>query len=110
MEKNVIKVSQDFSDAPGARNRTDGPHSGEEFYETLLLPKFDEAIKNSKAVFIDLDDTWGYASSFVSGAFGRLADKFGSSTVLGILEVKSSDDPSLLDKIKAEINKSTNHG
>lgn len=101
-----IKISKDFTDAPGSRYKSDGPNSGEEFYEKLLKPKFEEAKKESKKLFIDLDDSWGYASSFVSGAFGRLADEFGVKESLDILTFKSEDDPTLVEKIKDEIKKS----
>jgi len=43
--KLIINISTDFTDAPGARNKKDGPKSGEEFYEDLLRPKFIEVSK-----------------------------------------------------------------
>jgi STAS-like domain of unknown function (DUF4325) len=106
MEK--IKVSEEFTDSPGARDITDGEYSGEEFYNSLLRAKFILAQQKGVKLFIDLDDTWGYASSFISGAFGRLADEFGASTSFDGLELKSNDDPTLFDKIKVELNKSDN--
>jgi hypothetical protein len=109
MDKILIKISTDFADAPGARHRADGPNSGEEFFDTHLQPKFAKALEESKKLLIDFDDTWGYASSFISGAFGRLADSFGKKTVMGILEFKSNDDPSVIDKVKVEIAKSDNN-
>lgn len=106
MENIIIKISSDFTDAPGSRNKADGLNSGEEFYEKLLKPRFEEAKNTGKKLFIDLDDSWGYASSFVSGSFGRLADEFGVDDVSKILIFKSKDDPTLIDKIKDEIKKS----
>ena len=45
MEDIIIDIKADFSDSPGARYRKDGPHSGEEFFEVLLKPKFEEAVR-----------------------------------------------------------------
>lgn len=109
MEKIIIVVATEFTDATGARDRTDGPFSGEQFFDDLLLPRFIKAQQENKKLLLKLDNTWGYASSFISGAFGRLADKFGSKTVLEVLEFESKDDPSVPDKITAEVNKSENH-
>jgi hypothetical protein len=105
-----IKIATDFTDAPGARSKTDGANSGEEFFEKLLKPKFVEVKTVGGKLFIDFDDSWGYASSFISGAFGALADEFGKNTVLKYLEFKSDDDSALIDKVKTEINKSSNNG
>ena len=98
-----IIVSEDFTQAPGARYKDDGPKSGEEFFETLLLPKFVSAINQIGILFVDLDDVWGYASSFISGSFGRLSHECSAEKVLKHLELKSEDDPTLLDKIREEI-------
>ncbi len=99
----TIVISKDFSDAPGARYKTDGPKSGEEFYETLLCQKFKSALEKGGKLLIDLDDTWGYASSFISGSFGRLSEEFGAKDVLKTLNFKSEDSPLLVDKIRKEI-------
>lgn len=109
MEKIVINISKDFSDAPGSRNISDGINSGEDFYQKLLKPKFIEAKEKGIKLLIDFDNSWGYASSFISGSFGSLADDFGRNTSLKYLEFKSSDDPSLEEKIITEINKSENN-
>lgn len=103
MDKIKIIISSDFSDAPGARYRTDGDKSGEEFYEDLLRPKFLEAKEKKQKLFVDFDNVWGYASSFVSGSFGRLSKEFGIEEVLNITEFKSDDDPFLLKKVNEEI-------
>jgi hypothetical protein len=61
----TIVIATDFSDAPGARYRADGPKSGEEFLEDLLRPKFKAALAAGGLLLVDLDGTWGYASSFI---------------------------------------------
>lgn len=105
MKKNTIIISSDFTDAPGARYRNDGPKSGEEFYEEILKPIFIETKEKQGELLIDLDDTWGYASSFISGSFGKLSSEFGTEDVLKYLRFKSQDEPLLIEKIKDEIKK-----
>jgi|APLak6261672214_1056088.scaffolds.fasta_scaffold02019_2 hypothetical protein len=104
MEKLVIKIAKEFTDAPGARYRTDGDKSGEEFYEELLKPTFKEAVSQQVTLLVDMDDTWGYASSFISGSFGRLSHEFGRDIVKQYLKIKSDDDKTLIDLIENEID------
>ena len=99
----VIIIATDFTDAPGARYKEDGPFSGEEFYERLLLPAYQDVVRNKGILLIDLDDTWGYASSFISGAFGKLSQNFGAEIVLKHLLFKSDDSPALIQKVQNEI-------
>ena len=48
-----ICISTDFSETPGARHRSDGDYSGEEFRETILIPKYIEAITTKKQLKIE---------------------------------------------------------
>jgi hypothetical protein len=100
----TIIIAKDFSDAPGARDRADGPKSGREFLETLLRPKFIAAKDAGGVLLVDLDGTWGYASSFVSGSFGTLAREFTAPVVRKHLSLKSDEDSILLEKVNAEID------
>ena len=95
-----IIISKDFTDAPGARYKTDGDKSGEEFYDKHLKVKFQTVLSQKGLLHIDLDDTWGYASSFISASFGRLSKEFKAEVVLKHLDFKSDDDPLLIEKIK----------
>jgi len=109
MTKNTyiqIKVAKDFGVYPGARYRTDGPFSGQEFYEDILKPKFQKAWTDSqKIVFIDLDGTFGYASSFISEIFIRLVKDFeDKKAIIKKLEFKSEDEPLLKKSIIQIIN------
>ena len=67
----IIRVSQDFSDVPAGRYRSDGPFSGEAFREDYLWP----ALKEHPQVTVDLDGAEGYGSSFLEEAFGGLVRK-----------------------------------
>lgn len=100
-----IKISTDFSDAPGARFISDGPNSGELFYTTILRDKFAEALQQGVDLEVDLNDVWGYPSSFVSGSFGELAKLHGSNVVLEKVKFISGDNPMHETKIMKEIEK-----
>lgn len=62
----LIKVASDFSRTPGGRYLSDGPASGEQFRNEVLLP----ALAQHSRVTIDLDGARGYPSSFLEEAFG----------------------------------------
>ena len=101
--KDSIHIANDFSRNPGARYRSEGDNSGEEFLELLLVPKIEIAIKNKYKILIDLDGVIGLPSSFVSGSFGKLSVEIGSEKLLKHLYFKSDKNPIRIDKIIDEI-------
>lgn len=107
--KDTIIIHKDFSDKLGARFRSDGDFSGQQFLEDILLPKFEEAVKGKYKVLIDLDKVWGYPSSFVSGSFGKLSKDNGALLVLNHLQFKSDDNPIRLEEIISEIKNPKKH-
>lgn len=107
MKDIIIDIKADFSDSPGARYRKDGPHSGEEFFEVLLKPKFEEAVRNKVKLIINLDGVWGYPSSFVSGAFGKLSLEMGSEAVLSTIVFISDESEIRKNRIITEIEHPT---
>lgn len=108
MDKAIkINIKNDFSDSPGARYKQDGPHSGEEFFENLLRPKFVEAMEKRIKLEIELDGVWGYPSSFVSGSFGKLSLEFSADAVLSTIVFVSEESETRKDRIIAEIKNPT---
>lgn len=98
----MIKIKVlDFTEVPGARYRTDGEGSGQEFREDYL-EKYFENNRNEKIV-IDLDGTEGYATSFLEEAFGGLARKFTSREVTERVSFISNEEPLLIKEIKRYI-------
>jgi len=89
----TLKISKDFSMYPGARYYTDGPYSGEKFYEECLKGAFYSARQNKERLTVDLDGTAGYASSFLSESFGLLAQEFGIKEVLDNIFIISNEEP-----------------
>jgi hypothetical protein len=98
-----ISVLRDFADTPGPRSREEGEHSGEQFLEEILLPKFEEALRTNQKLTVDLDGTEGYATSFLEASFGGLARKYDTPRVLGVVQIKSDDEPHLVEEIKKYI-------
>lgn len=98
-----VVISNDFSETPGGRYKKEGKYSGEEFREKLLAVCYLEAKEKGEKLVVDLDGTYGYATSFLDEAFGGLARKFKSDDILKIIEFKSDDQPGLVDDILSYI-------
>ena len=69
----IIRIANEFSETPGPRSRDEGDYSGQQFLEEILKPKFEEAKKTKQKLIVDLDGTYGYATSFLESVFGGLA-------------------------------------
>ena len=95
----LINICNDFTDTPGARYRSEGDFSGEEFRETILIPKNEEAVKSKEQLKIELDGGYGYATSFLEESFGGLARIYEIQEVLNTLFFVSEDETGLIDEI-----------
>lgn len=67
----TISIAKDFSVYPGGRTPEDGPNSGQEFRDNLLIP----ALLSGQKTSIDFDGVRGYGSSFLEESFGGLIRK-----------------------------------
>ncbi|QQD14268.1 STAS-like domain-containing protein [Sphingobacterium sp. UDSM-2020] len=101
-----ISVAKDFSETPGARYKSDGSFSGQEFYEQILNSKFAQALAENEILIIDLDGTEGYATSFLDEAFRRLGEDFGQEIVWKNISIISNDEPDWIDEIRSYIYQS----
>jgi len=102
----TINIAKDFSITPGARYKSDGPYSGEEFREKYL-EKYFAIDGNDEKITIVLDGTAGYGTSFLEEAFGGLARKVGKEKCLARLSFISLEEPLLIEEIKQYINETT---
>lgn len=98
MEEVTINISKDFTKTPGARYRTDGPFSGEEFREVLLEKHFMNPVDNYK-INIILDGVAGFPSSFLDESFGHIARKYGIERSLNRFNFISEEDDLLIAEI-----------
>ena len=103
MEKYAIRIAEEFSDKPGGRWRDLGSNSGEEFYEDILLPKFDEARKDGEKLYIYLDGAKSYPNSFLDQSFGELGRKYGKDIVADTIIFKTVGFLWIVKYIKEEI-------
>lgn len=99
----LISVAKDFSRTPGPRRAAEGPFSGEVFLKDVLKGRFEAAIKGTQKLIVDLDGAAGYATSFLEAAFGGLAREYEPELVLRTIEIKSDDEPDLVDEIREYI-------
>lgn len=72
---NVLRVSE-WSETPGPRRRKDGPHSAEEFFETVFRPTFADTLASGSDLTLDMDGGAGYAASFLDELAGRIVGEF----------------------------------
>ena len=100
----TLNIAREFSDVPGPRSRDEGPHSGAEFLDTLLLPKFETAEESREKLVVVLDGASGYGTSFLEESFGGLARKLVSSErVSNTIVIVSNDEPYLRDDVERYI-------
>lgn len=64
----MINIARDFSPYPAGRFMSDGPGSGEEFRDKMLLP----ALEGGEHVTVIIDGVKGMPVSFMEEAFGGL--------------------------------------
>lgn len=105
----VLDVVQSYTDKPGARYKSQGRFSGEEFRDEILYPKFMEAIENGEELIVNLDGGYGYGSSFLEESFGGLVRKLKqekSANVNCVKDIKivSNDNIAWVDKISEYIS------
>jgi len=99
----TIQISRDFSRTLGHRSEEDGQHSGEDFLQKWLKPKYCEARTAGDKLLVDLDGTAGYGTSFLEAAFGGLAREYPIEEVLSTVQFKSDDEPYLPEEIEGYI-------
>jgi len=98
----TIRV-RDFSRFPGPRYIKLGKFSGEAFREEKLVPAIE---RSNGLVQVDLDGVAGYGSSFLDEAFAGLLRRgdINQAVVIQLVEnIKSNDDPFIIEEIKGYI-------
>lgn len=94
-----IKISEDFSAIPGGRYIHEGEYSGEEFRQSILLPKYEETEKNDDMLEIDFDGCFGFATSFLEEAFGGMVRECKKIGILDRIIMISCDDETIPETI-----------
>lgn len=89
----TISIFKDFSEYPNLRHCRISNNSGEEFYHKVLNKAFKEAYEKGEILRVNLDNTAGYASSFLDEAFGNLVYDFTLDIVKNRIEIISEQEP-----------------
>jgi hypothetical protein len=97
---NTISVFKDFSEFPALRHCNISDNSGEEFYHKVLNKVFKEAFEKDEKLEVNLDNTAGYASSFLDEAFGNLVYDFTLEVVRKYISIISDQEPHWKDMIE----------
>lgn len=101
-QKIIIKIF-DYTEFPGPRYCNQGDKSGEDFYHLILNEKFAEAYNSNSILEVILDQTAGFASSFLDQAFGNLVYDFSKKEVEKHLLIISEDEPDWIQLILSEV-------
>jgi hypothetical protein len=110
--KLTLVISTDFSSTPGPRHIREGDFSGESLRKDILAKKLQQAIDENTQLFIDLDGTSGYGTSFLEEAFGGLIriDGYSYETIRDHIKLKSEEEEYLLEDIEEYLNDAKNKG
>lgn len=105
-QKNIcVSVAADFTTNPGADLIEHSDYSGQEFYEKILKPKFEEAIAKETQLDVNLDFTNGYTASFINQCFGSLVEEFGIEQVYRTVSIISNEEPQWINYIYGTVFK-----
>lgn len=97
-----ISIAKDFARSTGGRVPEEGPNSGQEFRDNILVPALK---KFAGEIVVDLDGTDGYGSSFLEEAFGGLVRLgFNAKELQDRFIFISNDDPTYEEEIRQYIN------
>ena len=103
-KEEIFKIATDFSKTPGPRFIKEGDFSAELLLNSKLIVLFQKIVDENSLLIVDLDDTAGYATSFLEGTFGGLARKFSPDIVLKHLKIKSDKKKFYKDEVLEYIN------
>lgn len=98
-----LDISKDFTTTPGAEYIKNGPYSGEEFYYTHLITKYQQAFIEEKQLMINIDGVYGLPMTFIRGSFVKLLEKIGNDEFYSRIRFVSLRKSDIIDLL-AEIN------
>lgn len=96
----IIDIGNDFSKNPTGRYKIDSQFSGEYFRDDFIIPNLEKNIK----IHLELDNTYGYGSSFLEEVFGGLIRLgYSSNYITNMIKILTYDE-SLIMEIKEYIH------
>ncbi|MBI2424181.1 MAG: DUF4325 domain-containing protein [Candidatus Hydrogenedentes bacterium] len=97
-----INVAEDFSMVPGGRYRADGPWSGEQFLEEVLVPAF-QKLARTELLEIDFDGVFGCAPCWISEVFYGLGLRFPEDEVAGRIVIVGENKALFLEDVRESL-------
>lgn len=97
-----IDIAKQYTKTPGGRYSKEGKFSGEDFRNSILIPRYLEAFENNQILRIKLDGGYGYGSSFLEEAFGGLVRSLHEKGIVvdpKRIELISDEEPQLIEDI-----------
>ena len=94
-------IAKNYTDTPGPRYESEGPFSGENFRNTVLLELLKMAQEQNTTILIDFDGGYGYPTSFLEEAFGGTVRATKNKNILSLITFKSDEEPSLINEVKS---------
>ena len=101
----LYAIAKQYTDIPGPRLKKEGEYSGEDFRESVLIPLVEQAKAENKKILIDLDGGSGYPTSFLEEAFGGLVRVLKDKSLIELFEIKSEEEPALIEEIREYIRR-----
>lgn len=100
IKKFFLKISEDYTETPGARYIADGLFSGEDFRDNVLEKKYLECLASNRKLIIDFDGGYGYSTGFLEESFGGMVRKgYHTTDLLNNIIFISTEEPSLINDI-----------
>ena len=99
----TIYIAKDFTIKPGPRTIKEGNDSGELFLNKILRAAFKNSLAEKEILVVNLDNTAGYATSFLEESFGGLQRENPKLKLEEHMKFISHDEPYLLDEIQEYI-------
>lgn len=103
MDEFKIVIAKDFSTTPGGRWRNLGPFSGQEFYDDVLLPRYEAAVAAEEKLHVYLDGARSYPYSFLDQSFGELARNKGIDIVKKVIVFHAIEKEWVIRYINQEV-------
>lgn len=100
-----FSIATNYTDTPGARYKSEGNFSGEDFRDNYLIPRINQAKAENTKVEINFDGGFGYPTSFLEEAFGGLVRKTKDKDILSYLTFISNEEPALVNEVIQYIKK-----
>jgi hypothetical protein len=95
-DKYIVERVQDWSKETGAAMKTQSPYSEEQYFTDIIFYRAHIAIIQKKILILDLDNTYGYGSSFIYKLFSEIFWHFPELKIA----IKTDEEPDLFEKFK----------